>query len=585
MLRFFFLTIAYAQPPGANYDEAKVPRYTLPDPLANTRTAGDWTNRRRAEILNLFSGEVYGRTPVRKIDVKAEILDISKNALGGAATRKQVRLQFPNGHYAEVLIFLPNHVKGPVPVFLGLNFTGNHAVHKDPAIRVTKSWMRAKDNNHQASEKERGNGASRWEVEHVIARGYGTVTAYYGDFDPDFDDGFQNGVHALFPDKDWGSLGAWAWGLSRIMDHLETDKDIDSKRVALHGHSRIGKAALWAGAQDERFAIVISNNSGEGGAALARRVFGETTERINTAFPHWFTSRYKRYNGRESEMPVDQHMLLALIAPRPLYVNSAVEDQWADPRGEFLSALAADPVYRLLGTEGLPAKEMPPIERPSIGRIGYHIRNGKHDVTLYDWTQWMNFADKHWRSPFTGRWNLEAGPNKVYWIGYDTGHFFGATGGRLAEMKDVVSNGNEHRFRVERTFDGGRKVEAFVVARRDGDRLTGSTTVGGRETQWTGSRAPVLAEHDDGTWRKGDPVPLTFPLKSGWVQQDGVLKNTNNKAPTLFTTEHYRNFELHAEYRLQKDGNSGIGLRNHYEVQLEDDFGKAPYAHGNGSVY
>ena len=411
---------AGAQPNGFNYDEAKVPEYTLPDPLvfANGKPVSDaaaWYTERRPEILELFETHVYGRAPEFPDQMGFEIVSIDKQALGDKAVRKQITIQFSGdkeGPKMDLLLYLPADADGPVPAFLGLNFQGNHSIHSDPGIKLSTSWMGDRPEQgvagHRATEASRGGAASRWPVEMILARGYALATIYYGDIDPDYDDGFQNGVHPLFYEDgqskpgpgEWGSIAAWAWGLSRAMDYFEHDDSIDERYVAVLGHSRLGKTSLWAGAQDTRFALVISNNSGCGGAALSRRAYGETVKRINTSFPHWFADNFNRFNDNEDALPVDQHMLIALIAPRPVYVASAEEDRWADPRGEFLSAKHAEPVYELLGAEGLGAGEMPGVNQPAAGTIGYHIRTGEHDVTDYDWQQYLDFADRHFgRSP------------------------------------------------------------------------------------------------------------------------------------------------------------------------------------------
>ncbi|HET6558701.1 MAG TPA: hypothetical protein VFG54_15380 [Prolixibacteraceae bacterium] len=417
LILFLFLTggATFAQRENVISDESKVPAYEVPDVLTRfdggkVKSEKAWVKNQRPAILKRFTDQVYGKVPGKMNISEVKVWETNDDVLNGLGRRKQLSLFFNKDQRnleVNVLMYLPK-TSEKVPVFVGYNFTGNHAVFNDPAIRLTESWVPNNPSvgiiNNQVTEQSRASASNRWPVEEILKAGYGLVTIYYGDVDPDKND-FTDGIHPFFykngqttPGADeWGSIAAWAWGLSRVMDYLETDPSMDAKKVAVLGHSRLGKAALWAGANDQRFAMVISNESGCGGAALSRRIFGETVEIINTSFPHWFCDNFLQYNGQENQLPVDQHMLLALVAPRPLYVASAEEDLWADPKGEFLAAKYASAAYELLGTDGLPVKEMPAVNSPVMGRIGYHIRSGKHDLNTYDWQQYIKFADKHFK--------------------------------------------------------------------------------------------------------------------------------------------------------------------------------------------
>lgn len=418
-LGFAFLVLAVispvkAQPSGFNYDESKVPSFSLPELLKTTAgevvsSAEQWEKVRRSEILQLFEDHVFGTLPDSmplryRQRSRAVVMD-------GKCVRREITVFFSDDDFGpsmDMLVYTPANATGPVPCFLGLNFHGNHSVDPDPSIQLTTSWVRNDTDrgniDHKATEKSRGKSSSRWPAEMIVSRGYGLAVIYYGDIDPDFHDEFRNGIHSL-TERDrgsaeraanaGGSISAWAWGLSRALDILELDPLVDGKRVAVFGHSRLGKTSLWAGATDPRFALVISNNSGCGGAALSRRRFGETVKRINTSFPHWFCLRHTDYNDNEAALPVDHHMLIALMAPRPVYVASAEEDRWADPRGELLSLYHAGPVYQLFARKGLPSDQLPEVNHPIHTDVGYHIRTGKHDVTDFDWTQYLNFADQH----------------------------------------------------------------------------------------------------------------------------------------------------------------------------------------------
>jgi len=393
-----------------NYDESKVPAFTLPDPLqtfegTTIRSSKAWEAEGRPELLEFFTQQVYGAVPGQMEITSWELIEQSEKALSGTARRKQVKLTFEDNERSlecHILMYLPKNTR-PAPVFLGYNFYGNHTVTTDTMVYIPQAWSRNNANfgveDHKLTARSRGVRVNRWPVEEIIHAGFGLVTIYYGEIDPDRNN-FQDGIHPLFykdgqqqPSKnEWGAISAWAWGLSRVMDYLEQDQDVDSGRVIVMGHSRLGKTALWAGATDQRFAAVISNNSGCGGAALSKRQYGETIARINNHFPHWFGKNFHAYSNNEASLPADQHELIALIAPRPVYVASAVDDQWADPKGEFLSAHHATPIYELYGKKGIPTPEMPDLDAPIHNTIAYHIRNGGHDVKEYDWKQYIKWA-------------------------------------------------------------------------------------------------------------------------------------------------------------------------------------------------
>ncbi|MEC5146402.1 hypothetical protein [Chitinophaga sp. 212800010-3] len=392
----------------SNTDESKVPPYTLPDVLKmpngkQVQTAAAWQKIQRPYIYHLFEENVYGKFPRVPVRLSSKLVSTDKHALNGKAIRKLVDIYFNNDTSAVIhlLMYLPHNAR-PVPVFLGMNFHGNQSVYNDPAVPVTSKYSinGAGIVNDHATAASRGSQSQQWQVDTLLAHGFGLVTFFYGDVEEDYPEGWQHGFRSKLATalktapEEWSAIGAWAWALSKVMDYLQQEPLINTKQVCVIGHSRLGKTALWAGASDPRFAIVYSNESGEGGAALARRWYGETLPLINDRFPHWFCAKYKQYNEHVSDLPVDQHMLLAMMAPRPLYVASAEADKWSDPRGEFLSAWNAGVVYRLFGKKGIGSEQYPAVHEPVGEWVRYHVRAGKHDVTEYDWREFLWFAER-----------------------------------------------------------------------------------------------------------------------------------------------------------------------------------------------
>lgn len=392
-----------------NYDEAKVGTYTLPDPLvlANGKRVTDaatWVRTRRPEILRLMESMQFGRAPGRPANVTVDAFDTGTPALGGKAVRRQTTLYFtPDraGPKAELLVYLPAEAKGPVPLLLQISFSANANVVDDPGIKRGEVWGRDKRRVPAPTAGAFG----RIDIAPILASGIGFATLYYGDIEPDFIGGVPFGIRGRYlkpgqtkpaPDE-WGAIAAWAWGLSRVMDHLETQPGIDAKRVALLGSSRLGKTVLWAGATDPRFALILASVSGESGAAISRRNYGETVRHMtdSSRYAYQFAGTYQTYGDRVGQLPFDGHMLVSLIAPRPLLLQTGDTDYWSDPKGEYLSAVAASPVYRLLGTEGLAANAYPPAGTPVLSTLGYYMHAGRHGILPQDWPVFLAFMQKH----------------------------------------------------------------------------------------------------------------------------------------------------------------------------------------------
>jgi hypothetical protein len=395
------------------------PQPDFPDPLRlgdgrRIETPEQWRSLRRPELSALFQYYMYGFFPPAPKTVSAHLDREDRQYFSGKATKKELTLHFgPAATPAiHLLLVIPNDRSGPAPVFASLNFCGNHALLDDPAISLPEVWMRDSCPGcagNRATDAGRGSQKDVFALEQSIARGYAVATCYCGDIDPDRND-FTDGVHPHFPVRDgkergphdWGTIAAWAFGLMRCVDYLVTDKDLDPRRIAVVGHSRLGKTALLAGAFDERIALVIPHQAGCGGSAPSRKTGialqkAESVKRINTSFPHWFCGEFRQFNEAVDRLPFDQHCLVALCAPRPVLLTNALEDQWADPDGQFRVLRDADPVYRLLGTEGLGAAAPPAPGTLLDSTLGYYIREGKHSMRRDDWLVFFEFADRHLR--------------------------------------------------------------------------------------------------------------------------------------------------------------------------------------------
>ena len=545
---------ASSAPPETNYDESLAGSFVLPDVLAGpdevpASSKAEWEQTSRPHQFERLEKYVYGRklppVPVAVVGV-VERAEVDLGSTKGVRVQAKLRLgKAADAPTTSVLLYLPKTTE-KVPVFLKLNFRGNQAETDDPGVWLPTGWVPADTRikgiiDNRATDASRGSLQRRFPVASMLGRGYGMATAYCGDFFPDRPDGRPQSVLAALgrpvngelPKDEPGAIGAWAWGLSRILDWLVTLPEVDPNKVIVVGHSRLGKTALWAGACDQRFAMVVSNDSGCGGAALFRRNFGETLGVITERFPHWFCPRLADYADREIELPCDQHALLAMAAPRPLYVASAKEDRWADPRGEFLAAVAAGRAWTLYGLTGLGTEAMPAINTPIGEMIGYHIRNGSHDLLSYDWTQYADFADR----TLLGKKRPDAA--------------------EAAVEPDAHSKQLLAAFRPDQSSLPVPAPPSAVI-------LVGS----GVEPKFTSMA--------------GGPI--------NWEVEEGTLVATRTKshANHIVSSVMFEDADIHAEFMISPlaHGNSGLYIHGHYEMQIYDSFGVENFTiQDEGSLY
>jgi hypothetical protein len=390
----------------SNYDESKVAPYKLPDPLvmANGKrvsSASAWKRDRRPELLRLYAENIYGKVPANAPKITWEVAETDPHARDGAALMKRVIGHVgtkPDGPQIRVLVYTPAQATKKVPIILLLNFGGGPARAGAPPAAAGGRGGAGRGN---AAAGDPPNAAE------ILARGWGYATVGYADIQPDRADAWTEGVIGQTlaagqtkPAADeWGTISAWAWGASRIADYLQSDKNVDGSHIALYGFSRLGKTVLWAAAQDERFTAVFSGCAGEMGSALARRDWGETVDDMAQNFAWQFSERFQQWPGRWSEMPVDAHELIALVAPRPLFVTGGTGDQWSDPKGEFLAQVAAGPVYRLLGAHDLGTTAYPAPDMPvTSGDLGFNLHTGPHTATPAEWATFVEFLSRYFPS-------------------------------------------------------------------------------------------------------------------------------------------------------------------------------------------